>query len=159
MAYPNGLPRWCAYWCTPRKYRPKQVTIKELKSKMRSRKEKKLSYIIIPKNCEFQLLKANFLEELLWFLFCWASCISKCRFSKYFKGFFSKYFEILKDQENNFVNKTWTFFLSFNMQKSPKTDIFSLSLLIGGIKIRSDYDEIWLLYSIHSLNPIVFVIP
>ena len=88
MAYPNGLPRWCTYWCTPRKYRPKQITVKELKNKMRSRKEKKLSQIIIPKNCEFQQIKANFFgRKFCDFCFVEHPVFSNVGFLSTLKGF------------------------------------------------------------------------
>ena len=72
------------------------------------------------------------------------------------KGVFNKYFSnfcrvSLKDQEYN-VNKTFLFFL--HLSKKSKTFrikvlvnhkfFFSLGLIIRGIKIVSDYDEIWL---------------
>ena len=39
------------------------MTVKELKSKIRGWKKKKLSQISVPKNCERWQMKANFLEE------------------------------------------------------------------------------------------------
>ena len=69
------------------------------------------------------------------------------------KGVFSKYFSkfCLKDQEYNVMNKTPTFLFCFIFQKVHESSFrikvrvnqtfFSLSLIIWGIKIGSDYDE------------------
>ena len=46
-----------------KKYRPEQITVKELKSNIRVWKKKKLLQINVPKNCELRRMKANFLEE------------------------------------------------------------------------------------------------
>ena len=51
---------------------------------------------------------------------------------------------------------------SFRIKVRVNQTFFSLSLIIWGIKIGSDYDEFWLIsgfFHIHSFAPINFVIP
>ena len=59
MKYHIGVPIGVPH----KKYAPEEITVKELKSKIRGWKEKKLSRINEPKNCIFGWMKANFLEE------------------------------------------------------------------------------------------------
>ena len=59
MGCPIGVPTGVPL----KKYRPKQMTVKDLKSKIRGWKKKKLSQISVPKSCERWQMKANFLEE------------------------------------------------------------------------------------------------
>ena len=80
MGYPIGVPIVSPL----KKYRPEQMTVKDLKSKIRGWKKKKLLQINVPKTCELRRMKANFWKKILRFLFGGACCISKCKFSKYF---------------------------------------------------------------------------
>ena len=53
IGVPTGVPL--------KKYRPGNITVKELKSKIRGWKKKKLSQVNVRKNCELRRIKANFL--------------------------------------------------------------------------------------------------
>ena len=55
-----------------KKYRPEQMTVKELNSKVRGWKKKKLSQINVPKNSKLWRMKANFLEENFMVFLSWS---------------------------------------------------------------------------------------
>ena len=68
MGYPTGV----QIGVPLKKYRPEQMTVKELNSKVRGWKKKKLSQINVPKNSKLWRMKANFLEENFMVFLSWS---------------------------------------------------------------------------------------
>ena len=129
-------------------------------------------------------------KRILWYLFPGACFIFKCRFSEYFSDrqtdFQQMFFQIfrLHSKIGNIIS--WMrldlpflpsfckafFFANFiilwensgNLYFELKFELtkhfFSLSIIIRGIKIGSDYDKIWFIsrfFPIHLFSPITFV--
>ena len=106
IGYPIGVPIWCAF----KKMQTRTNYCKRIKSRYSPLKWEEIAKMY--QKLQFQSMKAN--ED---FFFPGACFIFKCRSSKYFsdchRSFQQIFFKVfglhLKDQEYNFVNKTWSF--------------------------------------------------